>query len=233
MKRFYTTVAIENNDNDTYSISLDGKQIKTPLKKNLETQHQSIAKLIQGEWERQNEKVEPDSMPIMQILSTRIDKVDPERGKIVNQIMGYCDTDLLCYPAIEPEALATKQRALWQPYIDYINDKFDVTFQITTNIRALTQDDDIHDKIFAYLNDQDNDHLTLIRLVTELTGSLILAIAFVEKHISATEVFEAYQFEELYRIDLYEGIDPDTEKRHKSIKEDLSHYEHYRDTISS
>ena len=41
-------------------------------------------------------------MPLMQLAATAIDRTGPQRDQIIKEVVGYAETDLVCYRADRP-----------------------------------------------------------------------------------------------------------------------------------
>lgn len=235
MKRFYTLVNVSNS-NAGYEIHLDGKPVKTPLKTTLVTPHEMLANEIVREWSGQGEEIIPDTMPLTQTLSTRIDRVTHERQTMNEMVLKYFNTDLLCYRTDHPPELAEAQRLAWDPLLDWFANEFDYALETTTAIAALEHDQGAHDAVRNYVQGLDDDHFTVLQIVTGAAGSLILALAFVEKQITAAEIFAATHVEEDFKAKLYNeekyGPDPAQEKKDKAMLADLNAAESYLNFIS-
>jgi len=81
MNRFYTLVSTHKTEGG-YEIHLDGRPVKTPLKKVLLAGNEGVANALQAEWAAQDDEIKPDSMPLTQIISTQIDRIGQERETI-------------------------------------------------------------------------------------------------------------------------------------------------------
>ena len=95
MKRFYKTVDISTQP--PYEILLDGKSIKTPLKKTLSVNSIILAEKIAEEWSKIEDTIQADDMPITQLVSTALDKIDGFEKDIIDQILAYIHGDTLLY----------------------------------------------------------------------------------------------------------------------------------------
>ena len=78
MKRFDKLVSTQSRSGG-FLITLDGRPVKTALKNELLAPAEELANAIVLEWSEQEEDIIPDSMPLTQILSTKIDRVSHER----------------------------------------------------------------------------------------------------------------------------------------------------------
>ena len=224
MKRFYKLVSSKKTE-DGFAIQLDGKVIKTPLGQEMTAPTKSLADAIVLEWAEQEEKVKPDTMPLTQMLTTAIDKIR-DRGAITESVMRYLDTDLVCYWTKEPEVLAQKQKEVWGRWVKWFDEHFEVPLDTTTKIDALTQDEEAHKRAWNYIETLDDYYFTVLHIVTSLSGSIVLALAFSEGEITPDEIFEASYLEELYRGEIYNedlhGAAPNEEAEREAFKRDVA-----------
>lgn len=224
MKRFYTLASHKKVDGG-YEIQLDGKVVKTPSGQPMVTLTKSLADVIIAEWGAQEDKIKPDTMPMTQILTTKIDKIR-DREAITEAAMRYLDTDLVCYWAKEPADVAARQKEVWGRWVKWFDTHFEVPLYTTTKIEALTQDPEAHKRAWNYIESLDDAYFTILHIVTSLSGSLILALAFTEGEITPEELFEASYLEELYRGELYNeelhGAAPNEEAEREDFKRDIA-----------
>lgn len=229
MKRFYTLVSCKKVD-EGYALQLDGKVVKTPLGQDMIALTKPLADAITLEWASQEDKIKPETMPITQILTTRIDKAR-DREAITESVMKYLDTDLVCYWAKEPEDLAKKQKEVWGRWVKWFDEHFEVPLYTTKKIDALTQDPEAHKRVWNYIEALDDAYFTILHIVTSLSGSLILALAFSEGEITPEEVFNASYLEELYKNGIYNedvhGIAPNEQAERDAFKRDIDAAQKY------
>lgn len=230
MKRFYKLVSLVR-DSGAYAVQLDGRSVKTPAGQALKTEFEALANALVSEWAGQGENILPDSMPLTQILSTKIDRAAPMRAEIEKQALNYLDTDLLCYRAENPPGLPEKQASIWDPHLARFEKRFGSRLETTTSLRALKQPAAAHEAVRSYARVLDDDRFNILQLVTSMSGSLILALAFVEGEASAEEVFSAARVEENFKAGLYNealyGPDPAQEKKDVAIRRDLEAAQEY------
>ena len=229
MKRFYKLVSSKKTD-DGYAIQLDGKVVKTPLGQDMVALTKPLAEAVVLEWASQEDKVKPETMPITQILTTRIDKIR-DRDKITESVMRYLDTDLVCYWAKEPEALAQRQKEIWGRWVKWFDEHFEVPLDTTKKIDALQQDPEAHKRVWNYIESLDDAYFTILHIITSLSGSLVLALAFSEGDITTEEIFEASYLEEIYRNEIYNedvhGIAPNEQAERDAFKRDMEAAQRY------
>lgn len=224
MKRVYKLASF-NKTEDGYIIQLDGKTVKTPVGQPLAAPNKQMAEAVVGEWAAQGDDIIPDSMPITQILNTAIDRMR-DREAITKTLLKYLDTDLLCYRVKEPVDLAKRQKEVWDRWLTWFDEHFESPLEVTFKLDALTQDTDTHKQIWNYLEALDDYYFTILQIVTSLSGSIVLGLAFLEHEATPEDVYNAAELEEIYHAQLAgedeHGADPVQERRQKAMRRDLA-----------
>jgi chaperone required for assembly of F1-ATPase len=173
-----------------------------------------------AEWVHQEDTIEPDTMPLTQLLTTYLDGVRDNREKLHAEVMAYLDTDLLWYRASAPPAFAARQAKNWDPIIKWFQKNFGVTVQTTTALAAIKQDERVHQSVETYIRNLSGYEFSILQAVTAETGSLILALALLEKAVTPQDAFTAANTEELLKSEIYHedeyGKAPDVEKKQLS-----------------
>ena len=236
MKRFYKFVSLGDGRKGR-SILLDGKPVKTPARNLLETPHLDLANAILQEWNGQGNKIIPSEMPLTQLLSTRIDRVGSELGAMTEALMKYLDTDLICYRTALPPEMAAAQQAAWDPWLGWFEQEFGSALETTTNLKALKQPVGAHKALLEYVEGLDDDHFTVLQVVTPLCGSVVLGAAFVRGSLNPQQAFACARVEESYKAGLYDeknhGPDPAQEKKDRAEMADLEACAKFLDLLSS
>lgn len=216
MKKFYNLVAI-NRHADGFAVLLDGKPIRTPLKRQLVCPTEALAQEIMGEWIAQTETIKPDTMPLTQFMITFLDGVQDRREDIHAELLNYLDTDLICYRAAEPPQYVEAQERAWAPIVTWFETNFGVKLKTTTQIAPLTQDPVVHQGVETYVRNLTDYQFAMLQIVTYETGSLMIGISFLEGAIDAETAFKAAQVEELLKSEIHHedfyGKAPDLEKK--------------------
>ena len=219
-KRFYAqaeTVAATTG----FAIQLDGKPVKTPAGRPLEVPSLALAEAIAEEWAAQDEMMIPATMPLTQLASTALDRVEPERPHITGELMAYAGTDLLCYRAEIPVDLAARQARDWQPLLDWATLALDAPLVVTTTVLAVTQPPLALAALERALDRTDPWRLTAIQSAAAALGSLVLALALAEGRLSATEAFDLSQLDETYQIEQW-GEDYEAADRRAALAADIA-----------
>ena len=216
MKRFYKDVSIA----DDYSLLLDGKPIKTPAKANLIAPNRALAEAIALEWREQGADIKPATMHLTKLANTAIDRVEPLRDAFLRELAEYARSDLLCYRASEPAALAERQDAGWDPLLDWAKARFRAALRVTHGVRPIAQDDESIGALTGHLVSYDRWRLAALQSATTLTGSLILALAVAEERLDAAEAFALSRIDEAYQAEFW-GRDAEAEERARRLAQEL------------
>jgi chaperone required for assembly of F1-ATPase len=230
-RRFYkeaTAVA----EGDVWRIALDGKVVKTPARNPLSLPTRPLAEAIAAEWAAQDAKVKPDTMPLMQLASTAIDRVAPDRNRVIAETAGYAATDLVCYRAESPDELVARQAAHWDPLIDWLRERYDVSLKVAAGVIAVPQSDQALAALTRAVAAQDDLRLTALGVMTGAAGSLAIGLAVLEGRISPEEAAEAAQLDELYQAERW-GIDPEAERRRAHQRADLVAARRFLDLLAT
>ncbi len=224
MKRVYT-LASHTKTEDGFVIQLDGKAVKTPSGQPMAAPNRAIADAIVGEWGAQGEAVVPDSMPVTQFLTTAIDRMR-DRDNLTKSLLKYLDTDLLCYRVKEPVEISKRQKVEWDRWLTWFDEHFESPLEVTFGINALKQDEDTHKQIWNYLESLDEYYFTVLQVVTSLTGSIVLGLAFVEHEATPEDVYNAAELEEIYHSEIADeathGPDPVQDRRQATLRRELA-----------
>jgi chaperone required for assembly of F1-ATPase len=231
MKKFYTAVSIGPSVSGGFVVMLDGRPIRTPEKALMIAATPQLAMSIAGEWQAQSDTIIPDTMPLTQFLTTCIDRAIPQRAAITNAALAYLDSDLLCYHADAPEALRLEQTQRWTPWLKWFEKRFGIPLETTYALNRLDQPEAAHQKTAAYIHQLNTHTFTIFQAVTNMTGSIVLGLAFTEKAITGVEAWRCTLCEELFyerTLDLEKhGLDPVEQKRRDALLLDLEAAEKY------
>lgn len=230
-KRFYkeaTAQAVTGG----WGIALDGKSVRTPAKNPLVLPSRALAEAIAAEWNAQGPKVKPDTMPLMQLASTAIDRVAPDRARIAAETAGYGATDLVCYRAEGPAELLTRQAATWDPLIDWLRDRYDVALASGSGVIAVPQSEAGLTALARAVEAQDNLRLTALSVATGAAGSLVIGLALLEGRLTPEEAAAAAHLDELFQAERW-GIDPEAERRRQAQAADLAYARLFLDLLGA
>jgi chaperone required for assembly of F1-ATPase len=199
-KRFWKAASIVNSDAG-YEVHLDGRSVRTPLKTLLVVPTRAFAERIAAEWEAQEARVDPRTMPFTRAANAALDKVAVQHGEVADMLSAYGGTDLLCYRATEPAGLVARQAAAWDPVLDWAADRFAARLRVTAGIVPVDQDPASLARLSAAVHGYDAFALTGLHDLVAISGSLILGLAVAEGHLSAQAAFDMSRIDECWQIE--------------------------------
>ncbi len=219
MKRFYRKAEPEQRASG-HGITLDGKPIKTPGKRDLVVPNEALAAAIAEEWNTQEEEVRTATMPLTRLAATTVDRVATQRDMIIRQTANYAATDLVCYRAAHPPTLAARQQAVWQPLIDWAVLRYDAPLSVTTGVIPTIQSATSIRAFAAAVAEQDDFALTALHVATAACGSLVIGLALIEGLLNAEVAFAASQLDESFQIEAF-GEDAEQARRRRALAADI------------
>jgi chaperone required for assembly of F1-ATPase len=222
MKRFYRDTAADAGDGG-WRVLLDGKPMRTPAKALLVTPTRGLAEAIAAEWSAVPEQAEINAahLPLTRLAATGLDRVTSQRERVIDDTAKYGATDLLCYRASDPVSLVQRQQKSWQPLLDWAAGRYGARLVVTNGPTFIAQPAEALAALRAAVDAHGDLALSALYNLTHIAGSLVIALAVAEGHLSASDAFAAGQLDELYQIERW-GSDPIATKRHEGIKHDMN-----------
>lgn len=219
MKKFYTRVAIARRDSG-FAVTLDDRPIRTPSKAELFAPSEKLAQVVADEWSAQGDEVDPSTMPMTRLVNTALDRVAPRAADVVEELVAYAHTDLLCYRAVDQDELAAQQEKVWQPYLKWLKNSFDVELQTTSGVLPLTQSEAAIDTLRREVAALDGFSLTAFHAFVSGFGSIVLALALVRDFADFEACWTASVLDETHQEALW-GLDHEVEDKRKRLKAEL------------
>jgi chaperone required for assembly of F1-ATPase len=219
-KRFYSTVEMRVEEG-AFVLRLDGRRAVTPARNPLAVPGYRLAEAIAAEWEAQRETIDPATMPATRLANSAIDGVAPRLAEVRGTVLAYAGTDLLCYRAEEPEGLAARQRALWDPILAWAEERYAIRFALAGGVIHVAQPEPTLKALAAALERYDEPfRLAGLQLATTLTGSALIALALAEGAVSVDEAWAAAHVDEDWNIAQW-GEDAEAARRRAQRLEDF------------
>jgi len=213
MKRFYKKAETVPGAGG-HSVALDGRLVKTPAKRDLIVSSAALAAAMAAEWNAQQGDIRRETMPLTRLAGVTIDRNAAQREAIVRQVARYAGTDLVCYRATHPPALAARQQAVWQPLLDWAARRYDTPLVVTTGVIPASQPAASLAAFVTVVAAHNDFSLTALHAATAACGSLVIALALLEGRLDAGEAFAASQLDESFQI---ESWGEDTEQAERRV----------------
>ena len=212
-KRFYKDVSVGPD----FSILLDGRGVKTPMKAKLLLPSAALAKAVGEEWRAQVGVINPALMPLTKLANTAIDRVGAERTHIAGEVVSFAGNDLVCYRADRPAALADLQAQHWDNVLLWARQSLGVQFKVTHGVMHIAQAPDALMAVERHVAGLDSFRLAGVHNVMSLTGSALLALMLHARALSGAEVWAAAHVDEDFQTSQW-GEDFEASARRKNRK---------------
>ncbi|NEX46919.1 ATP12 family chaperone protein [Pseudotabrizicola algicola] len=216
-KRFWQTATAEACDTG-FTVRLDARPVKTPAKRPLLLPTLAMAQAIAAEWDAQQGLVRPETMPFTRAANSAIDKVDPLRDAVVDEIANYGGTDLLCYRATDPQALIDRQAAAWTPLLDWAQGVLGAPLRVTSGVIPVAQPAESLAALRAHVAAHSAFQLAALHDLTAISGSLILGLAVARGRLTGAAAFDLSRIDESWQAELW-GVDDTAAEQERQRRE--------------
>lgn len=224
-KRFYRTVAVQPLES-AFAVMLDGKPIKTPVGTVLKT-NEALAQLMAAEWDAQKDVIDPDHMPVTRIVSIGLDRVPQDREALIDEIVRYANSDLLCYRG--EEVVRAAQERLHDPVLAWAKGK-GIVLQVTDGVMPIEQPIGSLAAVRRLLGDASDIELAALAMATPLLGSAVLALSLWLKHLPVDQAIACARVDEDFQASHW-GEDQEAsaqwKKRERDIRGCASVFSHF------
>ncbi|MEZ5812910.1 MAG: ATP12 family protein [Rhizobiaceae bacterium] len=214
-KRFYKTAAVVEAGEGGFAVALDGRMVKTPARATLALPTAVAAGLIADEFGAQKDRINPATMPATRLANTAIDGVAADPQAVLEDVLRFVSSDLLCYRAGTPKELVRRQAAAWDRVLDLVCDRYGARFVLSEGVMHVEQPGEAVAAIGVALGRHQHPlALAALHSMTSLTGSALLALSVADGLITADEAWSAAHVDEDWNISQW-GEDADAAARRK------------------
>ena len=208
-KRFYTEAGTAVTDGG-FSVTLDGKPIRTPSGRYVVAPTRGIAEAIAAEWSAQGETIDPMTMPLTRFANS-VAEVTEHVDAVADDVAKYLGTDLLFYRAGHPEALVAREAAFWDPVLAWAANDLGAHFILSEGIMPVTQPEQAI-KAARRVFPSDSWSVAALHLITTVTGSALLALALLRGALDTDEVWAAAHVDDDWNVEKW-GVDAEVAAR--------------------
>ena len=204
-------------------LDLDGKPLKTPAGVELRLPTRALAEAVAAELGDAPLKALRTftTIPNLRFAATALDRVAAARAATIDGVAAYGEADLLCYRAEEPADLVARERAAWQPLLEWAATRHGARLACATGINYQPQSQAALAALRDAVAAQDDMALTGLAMVVQITGSLVIGLALLDGHIDVDDAFELAELNETYQIEKW-GEDYEAADRRVARRRDLA-----------
>lgn len=197
MKRFWKDVALDADG----GVQLDGRPVRTPGRAPLALPTPALAEAVAGEWRAVGETLDPRAMLLTGLANAAIDRIAPDPAPFAAEVARYGETDLTCYRADSPAELVERQRAAWEPLLDWARQRYDVHFETTAGVMHVAQPQATLDRLAEAVAMRDPFTLAALQAIVSATGTVVGTLALAEGAIDAETLWHAAQVDEDWQLE--------------------------------
>ena len=206
MKRFWKQVSTLA-EGDGRAIRLDERAILTPAKALLVVPTEALADAIAEEWREVEGEIDPRAMPLTGLANAAIDRIAPDRQAFASGLAKYGEADLACYRSEWPPELVSRQQASWDELLAWGRRRYDVDFSTTTGLLHVPQSRATIDRLGQAVAELDAFQLAGLSPLVSNGGSLVAALAVLEKTIDAEAAWEVVSIDERWQLEQWGSDD--------------------------
>jgi chaperone required for assembly of F1-ATPase len=209
VKRFWKEVSVAPAVGGI-AIRMDGKPVRTPARAPLVVPNEALANAIAGEWRSVEGEIDPRSMPLTGIANAAIDRVTPDRQTFASALARYAEADLACYRAEGQNALVERQNQSWDALLGWARRRFDVDFTTTPGLTHVAQPPATVERLAHEVTALDPFQLAALSPLVTIGGSLVAALAVLEKALTAEQAWDAVSIDERWQLEQW-GADAEAQ----------------------
>ncbi len=182
-----------------YSILLDERDVKTPMRAELVLPNAKLAEAVAQEWRDVGEKIDPAAMPITGFANAALDRVAPDRQSFIDAVAAFGESDLFCYRAENPQKLVDRQEVSWGKWLKWAEQKYSLKFAVVSGIIHKPQPEPTLAALKEAVADMSDHQLAAASKLTHLTGSLVAVLALAEGEVGAETLWPDLILDELWQ----------------------------------
>ena len=210
MKRFWKAVTVEP-EAGRWAVRLDGRPVRTPARAGLVLPHQPLAEAIAEEWRSVASDIDPRAMPLTGLANAAIDRVGTDTNAFAGGLARYAEADLACYRSDWPPELVERQQTSWDPLLAWARRRYDVDFAITSGLMPVPQPPATVERLGHAVAALDPFRLAGLSPLVTIGGSLIAALAVLERAMTAEVAWQAVSLDERWQLEQW-GADCEAEQ---------------------
>ena len=219
MKRFWKEAAAER-EGDGWTVKLDGRPVRTPDRSPLVVRSEPLADAIAEEWLPVEDELDPRAMPLTGLANAAIDRIAPERGAFASGIAKYAEADLACYRSEWPPELVERQAESWNELLAWGRRRYDVDFSTTSGLLHVPQSQATVERLSQAVAELDAFHLAGLSFLVTTGGSLLAALAVLEKALTPEAAWEAVSIDERWQLEQW-GADAEAQQALEGRRRDF------------
>jgi chaperone required for assembly of F1-ATPase len=210
VKRFWKDVAVVE-EAEGWAIALDRRPVRTPAHAALRLPNAVLVEAVADEWRAVGDTLDPRAMPLTGLANAAIDRVAPEKDAFAAGLARYAEADLACYRSDWPPELVERQQNSWDPLLAWARRRYDIDFAATSGLIHVPQPPATIDRLGQAVAELDAYRLAGLSLLVTIGGSLVAALAVLERALTAEAGWQAVSLDDRWQLEQW-GSDSDAEQ---------------------
>jgi chaperone required for assembly of F1-ATPase len=170
-------------------------------------------------------------MPLTGLANAAIDRVAPARDAFAKGIANYAEADLACYRSEGPTALVERQEREWGKLLGWARRRFDVDFVTTSGLMHVAQPPATVEQLSHAVAALDPFRLAGLSPLVTVGGSLVAALAVLEKAMGPEAAWDAVSIDDRWQIEQW-GADAEAEAALENRRRDFMAAARFLDLLS-
>lgn len=228
MLRFWDRAQVAPRDHG-WTVLLDGKPLRIPGAaqggRELIINTAALADAIAEEWQaaggQKGGTIGMESVPLTRVAGTAQDRIAPAPAAVALALAAYAESDLLCYRAEHPQALAVRQAEKWNTWLDWLEQAHGVRLEVAEGILHRAQDPGALARIATVYGAMDPMLLAALGIAVPAMGSAVLGLALASGALDAETAFTVSSLDELFQAEKW-GEDAEATHRRQNVRGDLA-----------
>ena len=164
------------------------------------------------------------------LISTAIDKVKDDRVSYIENILGFVNTDLICYRADSPNELVELQDQYKIKV--YVKKYIDAELETFIGVMPSKQSLEIFLKLKVLINSFSGIQISALYRMTNLTGSIFISLCILKGDVLKNKAFELSFLDELWQAKNW-GIEEESSDKREKIARELNRIISFVELISN
>ncbi|XP_051925243.1 ATP synthase mitochondrial F1 complex assembly factor 2 [Hippocampus zosterae] len=207
-KRFYQDVTISQGEGGLFEINLDRRKLKTPGGKLLTLPNEALAIAVATEWDAQRDSLKFYAMHLTTLCNTALDNpTQRNEDQMISAALKFLETDTVCYRVEEPYGLVDLQKNEWDPVLQWIENRYDVTIGSSSSIMGPDISQTTKDTFYQHLKSYNFWSLTGLEYVIAQLKSVVLSLGMIDRYLSVEQAVLLSRLEEEYQIQCWGNVE--------------------------
>lgn len=223
MKRFWDQAACVE-EGGGFAVHLDGRPMRLPGGGTLRVATRELGEALAAEWQAaggaRDGEMSWEDVPLTRLAGTAVERIAPAPQATIEAIAKYAETDLLSYRAENPD-LAARQRAAWDPWVEWAARELGAELRSTIGVMPIRQGAETMDALHRAVAALSPVRLSALGVLVPALGSLVLGLAVVRGALTPEAAHRIALTDELFQEERW-GLDWATENQRGKVAADLA-----------